>query len=167
MALEDRIVVSDDSDIDGQSPSPLPIIHTDGFPGDLNAATVSAEWKTEGDDWFVLYNPRVPRSLDVSLIHDFGHKSVVWCVRFSKDGMFLATGCDRATRIFDLRTGSLACILNDETVSQEGVFVITAVCFSHDGKYVATAAEDRLIRVRLFLSYSTPSLVRLTRDTCT
>ena len=150
MALEDHRDVSDDSDIDEQSLSPLPITHTDGSPGDLNSATVPAEWKTEGDDWFVLYNPRVPRSLDISLIHDFSHESVVWCVWFSKDGMFLATGCDRATQIFDLRTGSLACILNDVTVGQEGDFVVTAVCFSHDGKYVATAAEDRLIRCNLF-----------------
>ena len=156
-----------DSDTDEGSPDPPPTVHADEFPGDLEAAAIPAEWKTEGDDWFVLYNPRVPRVLDISLIHDFNHENLVWCVRFSKDGMFLATGWDRAIQIFDLRTGSLACILNDETVSQEEDFIVTAVCFSHDGKYVATAAEDMLIRVRLFLLYSTPSLVGLTRDTFT
>ena len=179
MAIVDHVIVPDpdmisinwddldlswDSDTDEGSPRPLPTVHADEFPGDLDAAAVPAEWKTEGDDWFVLYNPRVPRFLDISLIHDFSHESPVWCVCFSKDGMLLATGCGRATHIFDLRTGSLVCILNDETVSQEGDFDTMAVCFSPDGKYVATAAEDRLIRVRPFLLYSTPSLVRLTRD---
>ena len=84
MALEGHINVSDDSDVDEQSPSPLPAIHTDEFPGDLNVATIPAKWKTEGDDWFVLYNPRVPRVLDISPIYDFNHESVVCCVRFSK-----------------------------------------------------------------------------------
>ena len=164
MALEGHINVSDDSDIDEQSPSPLPTIHTDEFPGDLNAATIPAEWKAEGDDWFVLYNPRVPRVLDISLIYDFNHESVVCCVRFSKDGIFLATGCNRTTQIFDLRTGSLVSTLNDETASQAGDLYIRDVCFSPDGKYIATAAEDRFVRVRLFLFYSPTSLVRLTHD---
>jgi WD40 repeat protein len=109
-----------------------------------------------GDDWFVLYNPRVPRSLDISLIYDFSHDSVVCCARFSKDGNFLATGCSRATQIFDIRTGLLVSILEDEGVSQDEDLYIRAVCFSPDGKYVATAAEDGLVRVRLFFLYSTP-----------
>ena len=157
MALEDHINVSDDSDIDEQSPSPPPTTHTDEFPGNLNGAT--SEWK-KGDDWLVLHNPQVPRSLEISLVYSFDHESVVCCVRFSKDGMFLATGCNHTTQIFDLRTGSLVSTLNDESVNQTGDLYIRDVCFSPDGKYVATAAEDGLVRVRLFLFYSTPSLVR-------
>lgn len=155
--------VSSDSDTDERPPSPLSV-HADEFPGDLSAASVTADLKTESDDWVVLYNPRVPRSLDISLIYDFSHASVVCCVRFSKDGMHLATGCNRTTQIFDLHTGSIVSILDDQTVSQQGDLYIRDVCFSPDGKHVATAAEDGLVRVGLFFLYSTPSLVRLTRN---
>jgi len=143
-------VLDDDSDIDERTPS----ARADEFPGDLDLATIPVGCKKEDDDWFALYNPRVPRSLDISLIYDFSHESVVCCVRFSKDGMFLATGCNRTTMIFDLRTGSSVSILNDETVSQEGDLYIRDVCFSPDGKSLATAAEDRLVRVRLSFLYS-------------
>jgi glucose repression regulatory protein TUP1 len=34
----------------------------------------------------------------------FNH-SVVCCVRFSADGRYLATGCNRSARIFDIQTG--------------------------------------------------------------
>lgn len=31
--------------------------------------------------------------------------SVVCCVRFSADGKYLATGCNRTAQIFDVKTG--------------------------------------------------------------
>ena len=46
----------------------------------------------------------------------------MYCVRFLKDGVFLATGGVGITYIFDLHTGSLVPILHEETVSQEGEF---------------------------------------------
>lgn len=127
------------------------------FPGDLDPATVPAEYRKDGEDWFALYNPRVPQSLNVSLVHQFNHESVVCCVRFSKDGLWLATGCNRTAQIFDMRTGTLSCTLNDDNVSQEGDLYIRAVCFSPDGKYLATGAEDRLIRVRFRVRSHIPS----------
>ncbi len=47
-------------------------------------------------------------------------------------------------------------------MSQEGDLRIGAVYFSPDGRHVATAAQDQLVRVRLFFLFSAPSLVRLT-----
>ena len=93
------------------------------FPGDLDPSTVPAEYRKDGEDWFALYNPRVPQSLNVDLVYQFNHESVVCCVRFSKDGMWLATGCNRTAQIFDMRTGTLSCTLNGDGVSRRAVFI--------------------------------------------
>ena len=81
------------------------------------------ELKKEGSDWFAIFNPKVKRVLDVSLVHTLMHEryvtgamcdyhsanggwSVVCCVRFSADGKFLATGCNRTAQIYDTKTGA-------------------------------------------------------------
>ena len=64
------------------------------------------------------------RSLDVELVHTLMHercvasisdtftvlirfiRSVVCCVRFSADGKYLATGCNRTAQIYDTKTGA-------------------------------------------------------------
>lgn len=40
--------------------------------------------------------------------------------------------------------------LQDESISQEGDLYIRSVCFSPDGRFLATGDEDKLIRVFLF-----------------
>ena len=99
------------------------------------------------NDWFAIFNPQVPRILDVDLIHTLIHESVVCCVRFSHDGKYVATGCNRSAQIFDVVTGEKICILQDESVDSVGDLYIRSVCFSPDGRYLATGAEDKLIRV--------------------
>ncbi|KAJ7623522.1 chromatin associated protein [Roridomyces roridus] len=109
-------------------------------------ANVPPQWKKEGSDWFVLYNPAIPRTLDVSLVHTFMHETVVCCVQFSSDGKWLATGCNRTAQIFDVQTGHKACVLDDST-GKTGDLYIRSVRFSPDGKYLATGAEDKRIRI--------------------
>jgi glucose repression regulatory protein TUP1 len=128
---------------------------------------VPADLKKEGSDWFAVWNPKVKRVLDVSLVHTLAHErcvrsynldhelklthgycSVVCCVRFSADGKYLATGCNRTAQIFDVKTGEKTCVLIDENTSKAGDLYIRSVCFSPDGKYLATGAEDKRIRVR-------------------
>lgn len=125
--------------------SPLP--SNSEFPGDIDPNNIPAELRKEGPDWFAMYNPRVPKTLDVNLLHQFNHNSVVCCVRFSKDGKLLATGCNRTAQIFDMKTGQMTCQLNDTSAGADGDLYIRSVCFSPDGKYLATGAEDRQIRV--------------------
>lgn len=105
--------------------------------------------KREGSDWYAVFNPEVQRVLDVDLVHHLNHDSVVCCVRFSRDGKFLATGCNRSAQIFDVNTGQNVATLQDENVDKDGDLYIRSVCFSPDGKFLATGAEDKQIRVSL------------------
>lgn len=115
---------------------------------DLDPAQLPENMKRVGPDWHAVFNPNVPRTLDVSLLHNLVHESVVCCVRFSADGRYVATGCNRSAQIFDVRDGKKVCELQDESVQdKEGDLYIRSVCFSPDGKLLATGAEDRRIRV--------------------
>ncbi|CAO3625196.1 unnamed protein product [Cunninghamella blakesleeana] len=117
-----------------------------GF-GDLDPDGVPPNMKIEGSDWFALFNPKVPRYLTVGLELTLEHKSVVCCVKFSQDGRFLATGCNRSTYIYEVATGQKVCVLQDDSVAGDSDLYIRSVCFSPDGKYLATGAEDKLIRI--------------------
>ncbi|KAJ1677325.1 general transcription repressor, partial [Spiromyces aspiralis] len=75
------------------------------------------------------------------------HDSVVCCVRFSNDGQMLATGCNRITKLWDVATGCQIATLCEESHGKSSDLYIRSVCFSPDGKYLATGAEDRQIRV--------------------
>lgn len=108
---------------------------------------IAPEFKKMRDDWFVAYNDRAPRRLDVDLVHSLEHNSVVCCVRFSADGQLVATGSNRSAQIYDVNTGQLVCKLEDDSAERDGDLYIRSVCFSPDGKYLATGAEDKQIRV--------------------
>ncbi|KAK4138230.1 WD40 repeat-like protein [Trichocladium antarcticum] len=114
---------------------------------DLDPERLPNHIKKVRDDWWVIFNQTVPRVLDVDLVHTLQHESVVCCVRFSHDGKYVATGCNRSAQIYDVATGEKVCVLQDESIDLNGDLYIRSVCFSPDGKYLATGAEDKLIRV--------------------
>ncbi|KAF9442429.1 WD40 repeat-like protein [Macrolepiota fuliginosa MF-IS2] len=118
-----------------------------GFPGGLDIHTIPPELKKEGTDWFAIFSPKVKRQLDVALVHTLIHESVVCCVRFSADGRYLATGCNRTTQIYDVRTGRKICVLVDEAAGKASNLYIRSVCFTPDGKFLATGADDKRIRI--------------------
>ncbi|KAJ2854002.1 general transcription repressor, partial [Coemansia erecta] len=89
----------------------------------------------------------IPRSLNIDNVHTLDHTSVVCCVKFSNDGKYLATGCNRTTQVWNVVTGAKECVLADETAAKNGDLYIRAVCFSPDGKYLVTGAEDKQIRI--------------------
>lgn len=114
---------------------------------DMDPDEIPKELKKEGPDWLAIFNPKVKRTLDVNLVHTFLHESVVCCVRFSADGKYLATGCNKSAQIFDTKTGAKTCVLTDQSANSKGDLYIRSVCFSPDGKCLATGAEDRQIRI--------------------
>lgn len=131
-------------------PSPGPVAagnNTLASWSDLDPDEVPKDLKKEGSDWLAIFNPKVKRTLDVNLVHTLMHESVVCCVRFSPDGKFLATGCNRSAQIYDTKTGAKVCILMDSAAANKGDLYIRSVCFSPDGKFLATGAEDRQVRV--------------------
>jgi glucose repression regulatory protein TUP1 len=103
--------------------------------------------KKHGDDWYAVFNPRTRRQLDVDLVHSLSHSSVVCCVRFSADGRYVATGCNRSAQIFDVASGLQVCHLSEPSANPEGDLYIRSVCFSPNGQMLATGAEDKIIRV--------------------
>lgn len=126
---------------------PAPVSSGPSFLDDLDPATLPSEFKKDGSDWWAVFNPNTKRVLDVTLMHSLIHETVVCCVRFSADGKYLATGCNRTAQIFEVQTGRKSCVLVDESSGRTGDLYIRSVCFSPDGKYLATGAEDRQIRI--------------------
>lgn len=123
---------------------------------DIDHDAAPEHLKRVGNEWFAVFNPDVPRVLDVNLIHNLVHDSVVCCVRFSIDGRYVATGCNRSAQIFEVSTGQQVSVLQDESVDKDGDLYIRSVCFSPDGKLLATGAEDKLIRVGLRRQFYCP-----------
>jgi glucose repression regulatory protein TUP1 len=114
---------------------------------ELDLERLPGHLKHVGSDWFAIFNPAVPRVLDVDLVHALEHQSVVCCVTFSYDGQYIATGCNRVAQIFDVVTGQKIVILEDESVNTPYSLYIRSVCFSPDARYLATGGDDKLIRV--------------------
>ncbi|KAF2657420.1 transcriptional repressor rco-1 [Lophiostoma macrostomum CBS 122681] len=144
-----------------QVPRPTPpphhqnaLVSNNGMPlsqtnilADIELDQLPDNLKKEGNDWYAVFNPRARRVLDVDLIHNLPHQSVVCCVRFSLDGRFVATGCNRSAQIFDVETGTPVAHLQDGSLPEDGDLYIRSVCFSPNGAYLATGAEDKVIRV--------------------
>ena len=56
----------------------------------------------------IKFNSEVERELDVEITHTLFHEEPLQCVRFSRDGRYLAAGCeDGKTYIYDVQQGTL------------------------------------------------------------
>lgn len=46
---------------------------------DLNPSFVGLDFIKEGPDWLAIFNPKVPRQMDVKLVNKFVHEKCVPC----------------------------------------------------------------------------------------
>mmetsp|Transcript_51813 Transcript_51813/g.135156 ORF Transcript_51813/g.135156 Transcript_51813/m.135156 type:complete len:581 (+) Transcript_51813:128-1870(+) len=128
-----------------------------------NAAATSAETSKPVDvqgrpleDWSVAHHASARSRLSLELVHSLEHDSVVCCVRFSGDGRYLATGCNKSAALYEVDTGRRVCLFAGEAVvdtvaaadaAASGDSYVRSVCFSPDGRLLASGAEDRVVRV--------------------
>jgi glucose repression regulatory protein TUP1 len=104
--------------------------------------------KKEGADWSYTNNPQVQTKISVDMLHSLDHSSVVCCVKFSNDGKFLATGCNKAAVIYDVESGDkISTFTNEATPGSQGDSYVRSVCFSPDSKYLVAGAEDKKVKV--------------------
>lgn len=130
---------------------------------------------THSEDWAV-YHGRSPNgsqvTMKVDLQSSLSLNSVVCCVRYSWDGQLLATGSNRSAHIFDAATGQLAATFSkdaggsaesnnksngniaskvnptsSEDANAANDSYVRAVCFSPDGNWLITGAEDHVVKV--------------------
>lgn len=99
-----------------------------------------------GSDWIVGYNPGVQTNLNIDLLHNLNHSSVVCCVKFSSDGKYLSTGCNRSAQIYDVESGKKIHTFSDDNNKDTDLY-IRSVSFSPDGQLLATGAEDKTVKV--------------------
>ncbi|KAH7913292.1 WD40-repeat-containing domain protein [Hygrophoropsis aurantiaca] len=98
----------------------------------------------------VRLNPQARSVLDVNLaktidgLHGFGY---VCCVQFAPNGKSLATARNHAVQIYNAATGSLLCTLDHDALRLMENMYIHTLCFSPDGKHLATGAQDYKIRI--------------------
>ncbi|KAI8802577.1 WD40-repeat-containing domain protein [Cladochytrium replicatum] len=118
---------------------------------EMDVKSLPAGYKVDRKAWSAYFNPVSPvvrnARLNIEMTGSFDHQSVVCCVKFSNDGKLLATGSNHSTHIFDVTTKQSVCTLADESASKEQDLYIRSVVFSPDNQYLATGAEDRLVRI--------------------
>lgn len=109
--------------------------------------------------WFAVFNPDVPRMFDIELVGNLEGMGIVCCIRFSRDGKYIAASSDGCATIFDTNTGLRVTQFRIPIPAESEHCYVRCLCFSPDGKWLATGSEDEIIRVsNLFTGL--PALLR-------
>lgn len=123
-----------------------------GAPSAMNG---SSQQPGEEQDYVAYQGRNANGSLidmKVSLQNSFSHDSVVCCVRYSWNGEYLATGSNRSAHIFDVNSGQRVAVFSkDDGTEMDDASgsdsYVRAVCFSPDGNWLITGAEDHVVKV--------------------
>eukprot|EP00179_Madagascaria_erythrocladioides_P010298 CAMPEP_0198310030 /NCGR_PEP_ID=MMETSP1450-20131203/2225_1 /TAXON_ID=753684 ORGANISM="Madagascaria erythrocladiodes, Strain CCMP3234" /NCGR_SAMPLE_ID=MMETSP1450 /ASSEMBLY_ACC=CAM_ASM_001115 /LENGTH=695 /DNA_ID=CAMNT_0044012819 /DNA_START=84 /DNA_END=2171 /DNA_ORIENTATION=+ len=113
--------------------------------------------QTREEDDYVVYQGRSSSgnmlNINIKLQNTFAHDSVVCCVRYSWNGLYLATGSNKSAHIFDAASGGRVATLSKDDGTDPDHDQATpdsyvrAVCFSPDGNWLITGAEDHVVKV--------------------
>ena len=96
--------VSDTASQPGESTS----VPLHAMPSQLFASNVDPDSGTMHPNPSIVFNKEVEKELDVEMAHVLLHGDTIWCVKFSKDGKYVAAGCkDGKSYIYDVQTGTL------------------------------------------------------------
>ena len=125
-----------------------------GGMGPNPPSSTPGQGQDEGD-WLVYQGRSTNGSvvnMNLELQNSLTLDSVVCCVRYSWDGNFLATGSNHSAHIFDSSTGqNVATFSKDSPTNRDDGngtdSYVRAVCFSPDGKWLITGAEDHVVKV--------------------
>uniref|UniRef100_A0A7S1XH44 Transcriptional repressor Tup1 N-terminal domain-containing protein n=1 Tax=Compsopogon caeruleus TaxID=31354 RepID=A0A7S1XH44_9RHOD len=150
--------------------SSQPVRRTPGPGNDINVSVnavapvnvapvnVNSQTRSEEDD-YVVYQGRstggTTSNINIKLQNTFNHNSVVCCVRYSWNGLYLATGSNRCAHVLDATSGArIATFSKDDGTEPDANesntipdSYVRAVCFSPDGKWLITGAEDHVVKV--------------------
>ena len=145
--------------------------------------------------WSVSYNSRIKQALHIDLDKTFAFTSMVFCVKFSPDGKYLAVGLcsgNGKTYLYDVETGlkiwlatlhiparphltfRTSCLVDLYLKNQP---LVWCVQFSPDSKYIAIASGKQIrvcillfrvptIDLSLFLFYRSGKLHENEREPC-
>ncbi|KAL8931143.1 MAG: hypothetical protein Q9208_000247 [Pyrenodesmia sp. 3 TL-2023] len=112
---------------------------------DLDPYELTPDKRQLHDDWNVVHNPKLPRELNIDLEHSILHDSVVSCVRFSSDSLWVAVGFKLSALIYEVETGRE--IFNFTMDDTDEEIYVRGVSFDTEVVHLAVGAEDKLIRV--------------------
>ena len=93
------------------------------------------------DDWNVVHNPNSTTKMHIELSHTLEHDSVVCCVRFSNDGRYIATGCNKTAVLYDAATGKRIAMFSNEGVLESQVALDNLTCGGECRSVVGKAGE--------------------------
>lgn len=131
--------------------------NTTSRPGGMGPTPQSSTpGQGQGEEDWLVYQGRSTNgsvvNMNLELQNSLTLDSVVCCVRYSWDGQYLATGSNHSAHIFDSNTGqNVATFSKDSPTNRDdgnsSDSYVRAVCFSPDGEWLITGAEDHVVKV--------------------
>ena len=104
----------------------------------VTLADLPADLKEETDTWHAVFNPRIPRILDINYSATLQCAECQYIIVFSQDGKLIATVGERA-RVFDVLTGTQVCSFQ---VAEAMNCDFLLCCFNPGGSHLAISDEN-------------------------
>lgn len=151
---QERLADSDRSSVFNEERQPREAVYGVDFDdvgnmlGDLDPFQLAYDNRHLDDDYFIIYNPKIPRLLDIELKQEFPHDSPIPCVKFSPDARYVAIGLRRGATIYEIETWSERAHFDSDPNPKRGDYTyVRTLCFDSSGAHLATAHKHEPIKV--------------------